>query len=91
MQPFQMRIQSNIFDLVEYICRVVSLNKTRGLSCRLFSPNHVCCPALTICRVPALRPRARHQGVHIITKRVREEDEPVGRRCGTGVEERRSL
>ena len=37
-RPFQTRIQSNIFDLVQYICRFVSLNKTRVLSCSFIPP-----------------------------------------------------
>ena len=51
---FQTRIRSNIFDLVKYICRFVSLNKTRGYSCRLISLVKTC-PALAAIRLPCAR------------------------------------
>jgi hypothetical protein len=43
-RAFQTQIQSNIFDLVKYICRFVSLIKTRCLL-QSIPPELVCCPA----------------------------------------------
>jgi hypothetical protein len=46
-RAFQTQIQSNIFDLVKYICRFVSLIKTRCLL-QSIPPELVCCPSSTV-------------------------------------------
>jgi hypothetical protein len=64
--PFQMRIQSNIFDLVKYVYRFVLLNKTSVLSCCFILAKSCLLPNPN-CRLSVLSPYARHQGVHIIS------------------------